>query len=66
MIAKLLVETEDAKRFAGYRTLNQYASEKGYTIPLLQTVKTVAFNKQLGFKKYDNGWILPQTYVWQG
>ena len=65
MIAGLLVETDEAKRFAGYRAVNQYATEKGYTIPLLQTVKTVGYAKQLNFTKYDNGWILPQTYSWQ-
>jgi peptide/nickel transport system substrate-binding protein len=65
MIARLLVETDEAKRFAGYRALNEYATQKGYTIPLLQAVKTVAYAKGLDFKKYDNGWILPQTYMWQ-
>jgi peptide/nickel transport system substrate-binding protein len=65
MLAPLLVETDEAKRFAGYRALNEYATRKGYTIPLLQTVKTVSFGKDLNFKRYDNGWILPQMYSWQ-
>jgi peptide/nickel transport system substrate-binding protein len=65
MLAPLLVETDEAKRFAGYRALNAYATRKGYTIPLLQTVKTASFARDLNFKTYDNGWILPQTYSWQ-
>jgi peptide/nickel transport system substrate-binding protein len=62
-IHKLLVETDQQKRYAGYRAANIYAVEKGYIIPLFQGVKTVAYRSALGFTKYDNGWILPQSYT---
>jgi peptide/nickel transport system substrate-binding protein len=62
-IHKLLVETDPEKRYAGYREANIYAVQKGYVIPLFQSVKTVAYSKSLGFTKYGNGWILPQSYT---
>jgi peptide/nickel transport system substrate-binding protein len=62
-VHKLLVETDQQKRYAGYREASIYAVEKGYTIPLFQGVKTVAYQSSLGFTKYDNGWILPQSYT---
>jgi peptide/nickel transport system substrate-binding protein len=62
-IHKLLVETDPEKRYAGYREANVYAVQKGYVIPLFQSVKTVAYSKSLGFTKYGNGWILPQSFT---
>lgn len=64
--AKLLVETDEAKRDAGYRELHQFAVEKGYSIPLFQGTKTVAYRNKLAFKPYNNGWILPQYYSLKG
>jgi peptide/nickel transport system substrate-binding protein len=65
-VSKLLIEPDAAKRQAGYRDLNIYAVEKGYIIPLLQGVKTVAYQSRLDFVTYDNGWILPQAYSLKG
>lgn len=62
-IGKLLAETDPQKRYAGYRDATVYAVQKGYVIPLFQSVKTVAHAASLGFTKYDNGWILPQSYT---
>jgi peptide/nickel transport system substrate-binding protein len=62
-VGKLLVETDNDKRLAGYRDLHIYAVEKGYSIPLFQGVKTVAYQSGLAYKKYDNGWMLPQSYA---
>jgi peptide/nickel transport system substrate-binding protein len=59
----LLVETNQQKRYAGYRDLAVYAVNKGYSIPLFQGVKTAAYQSKLAFTKYDNGWILPQAYA---
>lgn len=61
-IQPLLVETNEEKRFAGYREAGRFAAEKGYTIPLMQTVKTIANRSDVQISKYDNGWVLPQTY----
>ena len=60
--SKLLVETDPEKRAAGYRALHEYAVQKGYSIPLIQGTKTVAYQNKLAFKPYHNGWILPQFY----
>ena len=38
-------------------------SRRATSIPLFQGVKTVAYQSSLGFTKYDNGWILPQSYT---
>jgi peptide/nickel transport system substrate-binding protein len=64
--SKLLVETDADKRTAGYRELHGYAVQKGYSIPLFQGTKTVAYQSALDFKPYANGWMLPQTYALKG
>ena len=61
-VAKLLIESDEQKRYAGYRDLAIYATENGCIIPLFQAVKTVAYQSRLDFTKYDNGWILPQSF----
>ena len=52
------------ERIAGYRALERYAVENGATMPLLQSVVTVVHKKNLGYTKYGNGWVLPQTLRW--
>jgi peptide/nickel transport system substrate-binding protein len=61
-IQPLLSETNEPKRLQGYRDALQFAAEHGYTIPLLQTVKTIAYRSEIQVTKYDNGWVLPQTF----
>jgi peptide/nickel transport system substrate-binding protein len=58
----LLVETDEKKRVEGYKAAHRYAAEKGYTIPLVQTVKTLVYLNNVVVVKYDNGFVLPQTY----
>jgi peptide/nickel transport system substrate-binding protein len=53
-----------AKRIAGYRELNRFAVEAGATIPLLQSVQTLARKKNLTYTRYANGWILASTMKW--
>jgi peptide/nickel transport system substrate-binding protein len=60
-IAKLFGETDYEKRIKGYRDLNVMVVEKGYAMPLLQGVSTVAYRDTVGFTAYGNGWILPAT-----
>jgi peptide/nickel transport system substrate-binding protein len=62
-IQPLLVEVNEEKRFAGYREANKFAAERGFTIPLMQTVKTIAHRNEVTIAKYDNGWVLPQKYA---
>ena len=51
-------------RIAGYRELNRFAVEAGATIPLLQSVQTLARKKNLAYTHYANGWILASTMTW--
>jgi peptide/nickel transport system substrate-binding protein len=53
-----------AKRIAGYRELNRFAVEAGATIPLLQSVQTLARKRNLTYTTYANGWILASTMKW--
>jgi peptide/nickel transport system substrate-binding protein len=52
------------KRIAGYRALERDAVENGASMPLLQSVLTMVRKKNLGYTKYANGWLLPQTLQW--
>ncbi len=61
-IHPLLTETDDAKRMAGFRDAHRFAAERGFTIPLLQTVKTIVHRNEVQVVKYDNGWVLPHTW----
>ena len=61
-LAPLLSEPDQRKRLSAYRDLNRYAVERGYTIPLLQSVKTVVYADKVQFSANQSGYILPQTY----
>ena len=63
-VLKLFNVAEYDKRIAGYKDLERYAVENGATMPLLQSVVTVARKKNLAYTKYGNGWLLPQTLQW--
>jgi peptide/nickel transport system substrate-binding protein len=52
------------QRIAGYRELNRFAVEAGATIPLLQSVQTLARKKNLAYTRYANGWVLASTMKW--
>jgi len=64
-VAKLLAETDDAKRMAGYSQFNQYAVEQGWTIPLLQPTMTDVYKKSLDFTPYQTGWLAVNTIKWK-
>jgi len=53
------------KRIAGYKKVEVYATEQGAAMPLLQSVTTWVYKKDLGVVKYNNGWVLPQTWSWK-
>jgi peptide/nickel transport system substrate-binding protein len=52
------------RRVAGWKAIDTEAIETGAKIPLLQSVQTVARQKNLAVTKYANGWVLPQTMRW--
>jgi peptide/nickel transport system substrate-binding protein len=58
----LLVEMDERKRLESYKAAHRYAAEKGYTIPLYQTVKSIVHQKGVATTKYDNGFVLPQGF----
>lgn len=58
----LFIETDEAKRVAGYRAFNQWATENGYTIPLLQGVASTVYRRIVSFVPYANGWTVPNAY----
>jgi peptide/nickel transport system substrate-binding protein len=51
-------------RIAGYRALNREVVSSGASMPLLQTVMTIARKKSLELDAYRNGWVLPQSLRW--
>jgi peptide/nickel transport system substrate-binding protein len=61
ILDKLFAETNYEKRIAGYKDLNVMVVEKGYAMPLLQGVTTVAYRDGVKFTHYANGWVLPAT-----
>ena len=63
-VLALFAVTDYDKRIAGYKDLERYAVENGASMPLLQSVVTVVRKKNLGYQKYGNGWLLPQTLQW--
>lgn len=60
----LNTETDEAKRILGYQELNKIVAENAWTIPLLQSISTVAHKKNLNLETYQTGYILPQYYSW--
>jgi peptide/nickel transport system substrate-binding protein len=61
IIDKLFSETDYDKRIQGYRDLNKFVVEKGYAMPLLQGITTVAYRQDVVYTPYGSGWLLPAT-----
>ncbi|MDE1186862.1 MAG: ABC transporter substrate-binding protein [Pantoea sp.] len=59
---KLEAELDYEKRIGGYRDLDIWAAQQGYSLTLLQSVSTTVYRKGLNFVPYNNGWMLP--YDW--
>lgn len=62
VIEALLREPDNDKRMAGYRKLNQEASEHTWTLPLLQAVSTIVYKNDVDVKVHEAGYILPVEY----
>lgn len=54
----------EAERIAGWRALNREAVEIGACMPLLRSVQTLVRRKDLAYRRFGNGWVLPQTMDW--
>ncbi len=58
-------QMDEAKRVAGYQALNREAAENAWSLPVLQSIATVAYKKGLNVPTYQTGYILPQEYSWK-
>lgn len=58
-------ETDEVKRIEGYQNLMRRASDNAWSIPVLQSISTVAHKKGLHMPTYQTGYILPQDYRWE-
>ena len=58
----LFVESNEEKRFAGYREFAKFAVDNGYSIPILQGVTASVYQKTMSFVPYSNGWIRPNEF----
>ncbi len=54
----------DAQRIARWEELDKEAIGIGAKIPLLQSVQTEVYGKDLDVTRYGNGWVLPQAVRW--
>ncbi|CAM3978149.1 ABC transporter substrate-binding protein [Bordetella tumbae] len=55
---------DPAKRFEGYQALARESTEHAWSLPLLQSVATIAYKKNLDIKVYQTAYILPAEYRW--
>lgn len=58
----LLTELDYDKRIAAYQKFERWAVEEGYSLPLLQGVCSVAYQDDIDYKPYNNGWMLPAQW----
>jgi peptide/nickel transport system substrate-binding protein len=63
-VIELFNVADTGKRYAGWKAIDREAMEIGAKIPLLQSVQTLARQKNLAVTKYANGWVLAQTMRW--
>ena len=64
ILDQLNTESDESKRIQGYQELNKKVAENSWTIPLLQSISTVAYKKGLDLETYQTGYIMPQDYSW--
>jgi peptide/nickel transport system substrate-binding protein len=63
-VLELFTVPDYAKRIAAYREVAEFAVERGATIPLLQSVQSLARKKSLSYVRYGNGWVLASSMDW--
>lgn len=64
-LVPLFKEMDNAKRMAGYRDVAVYSVNKGYSIPLLQSVTTIIHRSELNYAPWKNGWVMPSYQTWK-
>ena len=63
-VHRLLVETDDGARMAGYQQLNKDSAEHAWAPPLFQAVFTMVHKQALRTVSYQGGYIMPAEYAW--
>lgn len=58
-------EMDEPKRLASYHAIMKRASEHAWSLPVLQSISTIAYRKGLNLPTYQTGYILPQDYSWK-
>jgi peptide/nickel transport system substrate-binding protein len=58
----LLHELDDNKRLEGFHAFDQWQVSRGYSIPLFQGLATVVARRNLGFKAFRSGFLVPYTW----
>ena len=59
----LLHELDDNKRLQGFRAFDQWQVSQGYSIPMFQGLGTVVARRNLGFKPYRSGFLVPYSWA---
>ncbi len=59
----LLSQLDPNKRIEGYKAFGQWAVEEGYSLPLMQGIATAAYKKQIAYKPFKSGWVLPDYWT---
>ena len=62
---KQLSALPQAQRIAGYQAIEKKATDDAWSIPLIQSVTTIAYKKTLNLNTYQTGYIMPQEYSWK-
>lgn len=63
-VHRLVAETDDAARMAGYQQLNKDSAQHAWAPPLFQAVFTMVHKKALRTVAYQGGYIMPADYSW--
>jgi len=61
----LNVQLDEAKRIEGYRQLMIKAAQNAWSLPVLQSISTVAHDKNLNLPTYQTGYIMMDEISWK-
>ena len=58
----LLSQLDPTKRIDGFKAFDQWVVEEGYSLPLMQGIATAAYKKEIAYKPFKSGWVLPDYW----
>jgi len=59
------VQLDEARRIEGYRQLMIKATQNAWSLPVLQSISTVAHDRNLNLPTYQTGYIMMDEISWQ-